>query len=83
MYTTKYGEVKSQMHLYCNPKLYNEFKKAVKQYNKTAKNKISISEVTRVLMREFINNSSNNPNFNAEFEELANNNKGGALWYWI
>lgn len=81
MFKNKDGKVKSQLHLYCNPKLYNDFKNAVKQYNETAKDSTTISEVIRVLMMEFINNSSNNSNFNAEFMEMINNNKGGALWY--
>ena len=39
---TKNNKVKKQIHLYSNPKLYNEFKENVKQLNKTTDNIIKI-----------------------------------------
>lgn len=62
------GEVRSQLHLYCEPKLYNEFKEAVKQYNETGNTDISISELIREFMKEFIRNQN------------SNNNGGVKLW---
>lgn len=77
MFKNKNGEVKSQIHLYCNPKLYKDFKEAVKQYNKTAKENNSISEIIRVLMMEFIKNSSNDSENNIKVKETENNTNGG------
>lgn len=48
------GEVKSQLHLYCNSKLYDEFKQAVKQYNKDGNTDTTISELIRDFMADFI-----------------------------
>ena len=55
----KNGKERSQIHLYSNPKLYKDFKEAVKQYNEAGNTDISISEVIRELMRDFIKKYSN------------------------
>lgn len=65
MHKNKNGKLRSQIHLYCNPELYKEFKEAVKQYNKAGNTDISISEIIRVLMADFI-------------QQHHPNNKGGA-----
>lgn len=77
MFKNKDGEVKSQLHLYCNPKLYKDFKEAVKQYNKTAKENNSISEIIRVLMMEFIKNNSNDSSSIIKVKETENNTNRG------
>lgn len=50
----KNGKERSQIHLYCNPTLYNDFKESVKQYNKNGNTDISISELIRDFMADFI-----------------------------
>lgn len=50
----KYGNIKSQIHLYCNPKLYKDFKKAVKHYNETENKNFGISGIIREFMKDFI-----------------------------
>lgn len=56
MSKNKNGKVNSQIHLYSTPKLYNDFKEAVKQFNNTDENNYSISEILRVFMLIFTKN---------------------------
>lgn len=53
MAKNKDGSLKSQIHLYSTPKLYDDFKEAVKQFNNTNESNYSISEILRVLMYVF------------------------------
>ena len=62
MHKNKNGKLRSQLHLYCEPKLYKDFKEAVQQYNRTGNTDISISEIIREFMKEFI--KKQNPNNN-------------------
>lgn len=65
MYKNKNGNLKSQIHLYCNPDLHRDFKEAVKQYNEAGNTDIGISEIIREFMADFI-------------KQHHPNNKGGA-----
>ena len=63
---TKNRKGKSQIHLYSNSKLYNDFKENVKQLNKSTDKDLTISEILRVCIYKF-NNS-------AEFQKLIISN---------
>ena len=54
MYKNNNEKLKSQIHLYCNPKLYKDFKEAVKQYNKDENTDTTISGLIRDFMADFI-----------------------------
>jgi len=55
MYKNKNGKVKSQIHLYSNPKLYGDFKEAINQLNNKFGKSYGISEIIRALMLQFSN----------------------------
>ena len=55
MYKNKNGKVKSQIHLYSNPKLYGDFKEAINQLNNKFGKSYGISEIIRALMIQFSN----------------------------
>lgn len=86
MSINKNGNEKSQIHLYCNPKLYKDFKEAVKQYNRSENTDNSISEIIRELMKGFITNPNKEflkniitANISREVKDRTNNiNIGGA-----
>ena len=68
----KNNKVKKQIHLYSNPKLYNDFKENVRQLNKATNEEFTISEILRTCIYKF-NNST-------EFQKLiiSNIKYGGA-----
>lgn len=65
MHKNKNGKLRSQIHLYCKPDLYKDFKEAVKEYNEAENTDIGISELIRGFMADFI-------------KQHHPNNKGGA-----
>ena len=56
--------MKTQVHIFCNPELYQDFKEAISKFNKTNNKNVSISETIRYCMKEFIKTqwSDNNAN---------------------
>ena len=73
MQKLKNGKVKSQIHLYSNPKLYGDFKESINQLNNTTGKNYGISEIIRACMVRF----SNSPEFQKMIISTINA-KGGA-----
>lgn len=82
MPVNKNGDVKSQIHLYCNPKLYNDFKEAVKQYNRSENTDNSISEIIRELMKGFIKQHTPSTKGGVKYDNWFNSFKGLLFNYW-
>ena len=85
-YKTKNGDVKSQLHLYITPELYNELKETVLKYNNNTYDKTTISELIRFLITEFIKNYNTGVHYKVEFlenlQEFRETTKGGVK-QWI
>ena len=70
MKVLKNGEVRNQIHLYTEPKVYNEFKECIKQLKETTGNNYGISEIIRTCIIEFTKS--------AEFQQKIISNIDGA-----
>lgn len=74
-------DVKSQIHLYCTPKLYEDFKQVLEQYNKETGDNLTISEALRFFIYQFANSYNMKNSFKIEFKEMLSqfrsNNKRG------
>lgn len=69
----KNGEIREQLHLYCSPKIYGDFKESIKQLNNNTGKDYGISEIIRACMIRF----SNSPEFQQMIISTINA-KGGA-----
>lgn len=81
MTINKNGKVKSQIHLYSNPKLYEDFKESINQLNNTTGNKYGISEIIRALMLHFSNCPELQQMIISNIDGATADNKGAELWY--